>query len=78
MRDIPAMSAAITNIGNDSARVQFRQNLATYFHAQEMPAPTGYAPWTSPHLEGVSGAAKTSPKLLVGDPVTLLVSPSRY
>lgn len=57
-----------TNLGSDSARVQLRNVLAAYFHAQDPPAPRGYHKWTPPV------ASQPDPKLLVGDPVTLVVS----
>jgi hypothetical protein len=56
------------NTGSDSARVQLRGILANYFHAQEPAAPRGYHKWTIP------AAGQPSPKLLVGDPVILMVS----
>ena len=64
-----SMSASLTT-HSDSARVQFRQALATYFHAQ--PAQDGKGSWTAPSLE--STTLKSTPRLLVGDPVTLMVS----
>ncbi len=66
------MPAAHPNIGNDSARVQLRNLLTTYLHAQDPPCPSGYQRWTAPALAD----AKITPRLLVGDPVTLMVSPS--
>ena len=55
------------NTGNDSARVQLRNLLATYFHAQDPPAPRGYHKWTAPAV------AQPKTRLLVGDPITLMV-----
>ncbi len=56
----------------EPARAQLRSNLAAYFHGQATAAPSGYPTW------GTSGSGygqlSQPQQLLVGDPVTLMVS----
>ncbi len=66
-----AVSTLVLAPTPDSARVQLRNALASYFHAQPTAAPTGYSRWAAPAVQ----AASQSPRLLVGDPVTLMVRP---
>ncbi len=51
-------------------RAQLRTNLAAYFHGQATAAPSGYPTWSA----SGGGQLGQSQKLLVGDPVTLMVS----
>ena len=70
---MPAALSVITNLAHidqDQARLQLRNALTAYFHAQDPPAPTGYPRWDAPATH-----VAQSPRLLVGDPVTLMVSP---
>ena len=70
---MPAALSVITNLAHidqDQARLQLRNALTAYFHAQAPPAPTGYPRWDAPATH-----VAQSPRLLVGDPVTLMVSP---
>jgi hypothetical protein len=60
------------NTGSDAARVQLRSVLANYIHAQEPAAPRGFHKWAAPV------ANQPKPRLLVGDPVTLVVSPCSF
>lgn len=55
------------NLGSDTARVQLRNVLANYIHAQDPAAPRGYHKWTAPVV------AQPKTRLLVGDPITLMV-----
>jgi hypothetical protein len=67
--------ASYHRLGPDSARVQLRNALTTYLHSQAPPAPAGYHRWNT----ASSSPANTSsspPRLLVGDPVVLAVSPA--
>ena len=69
---MPAALSVITNLAHidqDQARLQLRNALTAYFHAQAPPAPTGYPRWDAPATH-----VAQSPRLLVGDPVTLMVS----
>ena len=70
---MPATHPA-TSLPNESARVELRNTLATYFHAQPPAAPAGYPRWTA------ASAQPTGPqeKLLVGESVTLMVSPAPH
>ena len=65
-----AVSTLVLAPTPDSARVQLRNALATYFHAQPTAAPAGYSRWAAPATQAVN----RPPRLLVGDPVTLMVS----
>ena len=58
----------------ETARAQLRSHLASYFHAQGPAAPSGYPQWKAVS-ESSSGAGQPQQlaKLLVGDPVVLLV-----
>ena len=71
---MPATHPA-TSLPNESARVELRNTLATYFHAQPPAAPAGYPRWTA-------SAQPASPPqekpLLVGESVTLMVSPAPH
>jgi hypothetical protein len=66
-----AVSTLVLAPTPDSARVQLRNALASYFHAQPTAAPAGYSRWAAPATQAVN----QPPRLLVGDPVTLMVSP---
>lgn len=52
-------------------RAQLQSNLAAYFHSQPVAAPSGYPSWSA---SGGGQAGQAQQKLLVGDPVTLMVS----
>ena len=65
---MPSSTTSTANLGSDTARVQLRNVLASYFHAQDPATTRGYFKWTPPV------ASQPSPRLLVGDPVTLMVS----
>jgi hypothetical protein len=61
-------------LGPDSARVQLRNALTTYLHSQAPPAPAGYHRWNTPS-SSPANTSSSPPRLLVGDPVVLAVSP---
>ena len=64
------MSTGPAIVDQDQARLQLRNTLVAYFHAQDPAAPAGYPRWSAPATH-----VAQPPKLLVGDPVTLMVSP---
>lgn len=55
----------------EPARAQLRSNLAAYFHGQSTAAPSGYPTWSA---SGSGYGQPGSQRLLVGDPITLMVS----
>jgi hypothetical protein len=72
---MPATHPA-TSLPNESARVELRNALATYFHAQPPAAPAGYPRWTAASAQPAS--PPQDKPLLVGDSVTLMVSPAPH
>ena len=63
------MPALMMSPSPEPARAQLRTNLAAYFHGQATAAPNGYPTWSASGVQ-----VGLSQKLLVGDPVTLMVS----